>query len=123
MSEIVYVLSALMYFAVAKVLTTYGYTTEDTGYYRSNPGRKVPYTRLSEMPIPRLLAVSIIGFVPVLNTFLAIGGFVFAAAVKGFGPTPAAVKGFGPTPADMRKWFAGLREKKAQNPTDESESL
>ncbi len=31
MSEIVYVLSALMYFAVAKVLTTYGYTTEDTG--------------------------------------------------------------------------------------------
>ena len=112
MSEIVYVLSALMYFAVAKVLTTYGYTTEDTGYYRSNPGRKAPYTRLSEMPIPRLLAVIIIGLVPVLNTFLAFGGFVFAA-----------VKGFGPTPADMRKWFAGLRKKKAQNPTDESESL
>ena len=110
MSEIVYVLSALMYFAVAKVLTTYGYTTEDTGYYRSNPGRKVPYTRLSAMPIPRLLAV-IIGFIPVLNTLLAIGGFVFAA-----------VKGFGPTPADMRKWFAGLREKKAQEPADESES-
>lgn len=109
MSEIVYVLSALMYFAVAKVLTTYGHTTEDTGYY---PGRKVPYARLSEMPIPRLLAVIIIGFIPVLNTLLAIGGFVFAA-----------VKGFGPTPADMRKWFAGLREKKAQNPTDESESL
>jgi hypothetical protein len=109
MSEIVYVLSALMYFAVAKVLTTYGHTTEDTGYY---PGRKVPYARLSEMPIPRLLAVGIIGFVPVLNTFLAFGGFVFAA-----------VKGFGPTPADMRKWFAGLREKKAQEPADESESL
>lgn len=111
MFEIIYVLSALLYFVVAKVLTTYGYTTEDSGYYRSNPGRKVPYTRLSEMPIPRLLAVSIIGFVPVLNTFLAIGGFVFAA-----------VKGFGPTPADMRKWFAGLREKKAQEPADESES-
>jgi glyoxylase-like metal-dependent hydrolase (beta-lactamase superfamily II) len=103
MSEIVYVLSALMYFAVAKVLTTYGHTTEDTGYYRSNPGRKVPYTRL--------LAVIIIGFVPVLNTFLAFGGVVFAA-----------VKGFGPTPADMRKWFAGLREKKAKEPSDESES-
>ena len=111
MSEIVYVLTALMYFAVAKVLATYGYTTEDTGYYRSNPGRKVPYTRLSEMPIPRLLAVSIFGFVPVLNTFLAIGGFVFAA-----------VKGFGPTPADMRKWFVGLRKKKAKEPAVESES-
>lgn len=112
MFEIVYVLSALMYFAVAKVLTTYGYTTEDTGYYRSNPGRKVPYTRLSAMPIPRMLAVSIFGFVPVLNTFLAIGGFVFAA-----------VKGFGPTPADVREWFASRRAKKAQKPADESESL
>jgi hypothetical protein len=77
MSEIIYVLSALMYFAVAKVLTTYGHTTEDTGYYRSNPGRKVPYARLSEMPIPRLLAVIIIGFIPVLNTLLAIGRIVY----------------------------------------------
>lgn len=111
MAEIVYVLSALMYFAVSKVLTTYGHTTEDTGYYRSNPGRKVPYTRLSEMPFPRLLAVIIIGFVPVLNTLLAFGGFVFAA-----------VKGFGPTPADMREWFRNRRAKKVKKPADESES-
>lgn len=93
MFELIYAVSAVLYFVVLKLVTTYGYTERETSYYSSSRERN-RFKRLSEMPLPRLVLFILIGFIPVANTASAVIGFVYAAA-----------NGFGPTTQDVTEWF------------------
>ena len=99
MFELIYLVSIFLFFGVAKLITTYGYTTKDGGYGR--PDVKVPMLRMSAMPLPRLFLIVIVAFIPTLNTILALIGFVYAA-----------IKGFGPTGGDIGAWFKTRSSKK-----------
>lgn len=50
MFELIYLVSIFLFFGVANLITTYGYTTKDGGYGR--PDVKVPMLRMSAMPLP-----------------------------------------------------------------------
>lgn len=100
MFELIYLVSIFLFFGVAKLITTYGYTTKEGGYY-DRKKEKVPMTRMSAMPLPRLFLIVIVAFIPTLNTILALIGFVYAA-----------IKGFGPTGGDIGAWFKSRSSKK-----------
>lgn len=101
MFELIYLVSIFLFFGVAKLITTYGYTTKDGGYGR--PDVKVPMLRMSAMPLPRLFLIVIVAFVPLLNTILTLVGFIYAA-----------IKGYGPTGADIGEWFKARFKKKGE---------
>lgn len=101
MFELIYLVSIFLFFGVAKLITTYGYTTKDGGYGR--PDVKVPMLRMSAMPLPRLLLIVIVAFIPLLNTILTLVGFVYAA-----------INGYGPTGADIGEWFKARFKKKGE---------
>ena len=101
MFELIYLVSIFLFFGVAKLITTYGYTTKDGGYGR--PDVKVPMLRMSAMPLPRLLLIVIVAFIPMLNTILTLVGFVYAA-----------INGYGPTGADIGEWFKARFKKKGE---------
>lgn len=101
MFELSYLVSIFLFFGVAKLITTYGKTVTESSY----PTRRTetPYMRLSAMPLPRLFLIIIVGFVPLLNTILALVGFVLAA-----------INGYGPTAADIGDWFKTRFKKKGE---------
>lgn len=101
MFELIYFISAFLFFCIVKLITSYGHTTKSGGMYCS--GTKVPMTRMSEMPLPRLLLIVIVAFVPLLNTILTCVGFIYAA-----------VNGYGPTGADIGGWFKSRFKKKGE---------
>ena len=101
MFELIYLVSIFLFFGVAKLITTYGYTTKDGGYGR--PDVKVPMLRMSAMPLPRLLLIVIVAFIPLLNTILTLVGFVYAE-----------INGYGPTGADIGEWFKARFKKKGE---------
>ena len=101
MFELIYLVSIFLFFGVAKLITTYGYTTKDGGYGR--PDVKVPMLRMSAMPLPRLFLIVIVAFIPLLNTILTGVGFIYAA-----------VNGYGPTGADIGEWFKARFKKKGE---------
>ena len=101
MFELIYLVSIFLFFGVAKLITTYGYTTKDGGYGR--PDVKVPMLRMSAMPLPRLFLIVIVAFIPLLNTILTLVGFVYAA-----------INGYGPTGADIGEWFKARFKKKGE---------
>lgn len=101
MFELIYLVSIFLFFGVAKLITTYGYTTKDGGYGR--PDVKVPMLRMSAMPLPRLFLIVIVAFVPLLNTILTLVGFIYAA-----------INGYGPTGADIGEWFKARFKKKGE---------
>ena len=101
MFELIYLVSIFLFFGVAKLITTYGYTTKDGGYGR--PDVKVPMLRMSAMPLTRLLLIVIVAFIPLLNTILTLVGFVYAA-----------INGYGPTGADIGEWFKARSKKKGE---------
>ena len=101
MFELIYLVSIFLFFGVAKLITTYGYTTKDGGYGR--PDVKVPMLRMSAMPYPWLFLIVIVAFVPLLNTILALVGFIYAA-----------INGYGPTGADIGEWFKARFKKKGE---------
>jgi hypothetical protein len=86
------------------LITTYGFTTKETGGgYYDRKKEKVPLTRMSAMPLPRLFLIVIVAFVPLLNTILTLVGFVYAA-----------INGYGPTGADIGAWFKTRFKKKGE---------
>ena len=99
MFELIYLVSIFLFFGVAKLITTYGFTTKDGGYGR--PDVKVPMLRMSAMPLPRLFLIVIVAFIPLLNTILTLVGFIYAA-----------INGYGPTGADIGEWFKARFKKK-----------
>ena len=101
MFELIYLVSIFLFFGVAKLITTYGFTTKDGGYGR--PDVKVPMLRMSAMPLPRLFLIVIVAFIPLLNTILTLVGFVYAA-----------INGYGPTGADIGAWFKARFKKKGE---------
>ena len=101
MFELIYLVSIFLFFGVAKLITTYGFTTKDGGYGR--PDVKVPMLRMSAMPLPRLFLIVIVAFVPLLNTILTGVGFIYAA-----------INGYGPTGADIGEWFKARFKKKGE---------
>lgn len=101
MFELIYLVSIFLFFGVAKLITTYGFTTKDGGYGR--PDVKVPMLRMSAMPLPRLFLIVIVAFVPLLNTILTLVGFIYAA-----------INGYGPTGADIGEWFKARFKKKGE---------
>lgn len=101
MFELIYLVSIFLFFGVAKLITTYGYTAKDGGYGR--PDVKVPMLRMSAMPLPRLFLIVIVAFVPLLNTILTLVGFIYAA-----------INGYGPTGADIGEWFKARFKKKGE---------
>ena len=101
MFELIYLVSIFLFFGVAKLITTYGYTTKDGGHGR--PDVKVPMLRMSAMPLPRLFLIVIVAFVPLLNTILTLVGFIYAA-----------INGYGPTGADIGEWFKARFKKKGE---------
>lgn len=101
MFELIYLVSIFLFFGVAKLITTYGYTTKDGGYGR--PDVKVPMLRMSAMPLPRLFLIVIVAFIPLLNTILTLVGFIYAA-----------INGYGPTGADIGEWFKARFKKKGE---------
>ena len=58
---------------------------------------------MSAMPLPRLLLIVIVAFIPLLNTILTLVGFVYAA-----------INGYGPTGADIGEWFKARFKKKGE---------
>jgi hypothetical protein len=101
MFELIYLVSIFLFFGVAKLITTYGFTTKDGGYGR--PDVKVPMLRMSAMPLPRLFLIVIVAFIPLLNTILTLVGFIYAA-----------INGYGPTGADIGEWFKARFKKKGE---------
>lgn len=104
MLELIYLVSIFLFFGVAKLITTYGYTKKETGGgYYDRKTEKVPLTRMSAMPLPRLFLIVIVAFIPLLNTILTGVGFIYAA-----------VNGYGPTGADIGEWFKARFKKKGE---------
>lgn len=104
MPELIYLISIFLFFGVAKLITTYGHTQKEVGGgYYDRKKEKVPFTRLSAMPLPRLFLIIIVGFIPILNTILTLVGFIYAA-----------VNGYGPTGADIGEWFKTRFKKKGE---------
>ncbi len=103
MFELIYLASIFLFFCVAKLITTYGYTTKEFGGYYDRRKEKVPMTRMMEMPLPRMFLILIVAFIPLLNTLLTVVGFVYAA-----------INGYGPSVADIGAGFKARFKKKGE---------